>query len=191
MALARTDGSPATIPGTQSAVSLRAVDSPRRSISCIGKKPSASDYLRITRPFSKAYLDKEFRKTVRSRCGTGLDSSYFMNGAYILKTVGRESDPEGKCKRCAETAQLICKKCKETYYCSNKCQISDWPTHKARCGQVDVVDYAVLVDEHNEEVKVSGPLLEGWALEDDYKQLHRPCGYMKITPEGEIKFGLG
>ena len=44
-----------------------------------------------------------------------------------------------KCNFCAnkqwsgKRCLLVCKQCKSTYYCSRKCQKSDWSEHKNKC----------------------------------------------------------
>jgi hypothetical protein len=39
------------------------------------------------------------------------------------------------CHVCRDLGNLRCSKCKTLYYCSQKCQFSDWPFHKLSCHQ--------------------------------------------------------
>jgi hypothetical protein len=125
----------------------------------------------IVRPFSKALLGKEFRKVVwRPRDSTG---NVYASKVYALKTVGSGRKPGWKCGQCTELANFTCGRCKKAFYCSRKCQAAAWSTHGTGCAPIgigeDPVTYAVLVDDSGREVEVSGPALEGWALE--YAQL--------------------
>lgn len=42
-----------------------------------------------------------------------------------------ESDPT--CAKCRNAASNRCSKCHSEWYCSRKCQVEDWPTHKQIC----------------------------------------------------------
>lgn len=42
-----------------------------------------------------------------------------------------ENDPT--CARCKSDASSRCSKCHSEWYCSRKCQVEDWPTHKQIC----------------------------------------------------------
>lgn len=39
------------------------------------------------------------------------------------------------CTRCRKECTGLCSQCKNANYCSNFCQLLDWPTHKLLCGQ--------------------------------------------------------
>jgi len=128
---------------------------------------SNDGYKVIVRPFSKALLGKKFRKIIQPYDYAGK--------VYVLKIVGCGRKPGWECEQCTELANFTCGNCKKAFYCSRKCQTTAWSIHKKRCVPVDAggdpVTYAVLVDGSGREVEVSGPALEGWALEDEYVQL--------------------
>ncbi|KAH8646435.1 hypothetical protein BGZ61DRAFT_65069 [Ilyonectria robusta] len=56
----------------------------------------------------------------------------------------RETDPRDDktriCSICKDSSSLRCSRCKGQWYCSEKCQRADWPTHRKSCGVVVVID---------------------------------------------------
>lgn len=41
---------------------------------------------------------------------------------------------KGVCANCGNAAEKRCSKCKQVWYCGRDCQVEDWSTHKANCG---------------------------------------------------------
>ena len=37
------------------------------------------------------------------------------------------------CRKCGNIGYYRCSNCKNVIYCSQKCQIDDWPKHKSEC----------------------------------------------------------
>lgn len=52
---------------------------------------------------------------------------------FIDLAFGELSHSEKSCRVCAQIADKYCGKCKQVYYCSNKCQKADWESHKIAC----------------------------------------------------------
>lgn len=75
---------------------------------------------------------------------------YFIKLAYgelngRVPSINNESDQhkmrEKSCALCLqEHCQLLCGRCKKVYYCSSKCQKSDWRFHKSRCKKTARLD---------------------------------------------------
>jgi hypothetical protein len=54
-----------------------------------------------------------------------------------LEEITVDRDECSGCHRRAESNEIFkcCSKCKEVYYCSRECQVSNWSVHKVRCKQ--------------------------------------------------------
>jgi MYND finger len=55
-----------------------------------------------------------------------------------LKTKARSASKMGRCYGCQKTMEYktmyVCSACKFAHYCSKKCQVEAWKTHKKECG---------------------------------------------------------
>ncbi|KAG5189612.1 hypothetical protein JKP88DRAFT_262012 [Tribonema minus] len=55
-------------------------------------------------------------------------------GTQSLYDAVAAAPPRGRCSHCAkEGSTKKCGKCKSAWYCSRKCQVASWKTHKATC----------------------------------------------------------
>nr|XP_039268758.1 uncharacterized protein LOC120343807 isoform X1 [Styela clava] len=59
-----------------------------------------------------------------------------MTAARFSRDSSHPSIPEAVgevCVKCREKAFFLCSGCRKVWYCSKKCQLSDWTTHSSKC----------------------------------------------------------
>lgn len=61
------------------------------------------------------------------------DISYCFPGCYVLKDIETIPEQETKCSFCFRSADKMCGKCKNAFYCSQQCQSNHWEMHKKSC----------------------------------------------------------
>lgn len=49
----------------------------------------------------------------------------------------QQTAKENKCEICDTVSTLLCSKCKNSHYCSKKCQTKDWKNHKEECKKIN------------------------------------------------------
>ena len=68
------------------------------------------------------------------------DTRPFVHGSRQI--LPQSAFPQmGTCHHCGRNGNVRCSVCKE-WYCSQKCQINDWPRHKLACRPPPDLEYA-------------------------------------------------
>jgi len=81
---------------------------------------------------SKYIIPIEYSGKLTMEYLNGLQSKSLQNNRVTKKNVLNKA--HYKCAECKQEKECLqCSICKNTYYCSRKCQIANWPYHKEKC----------------------------------------------------------
>ena len=83
---------------------------------------------------------KAFQQVQVPTSNSEFDRRPFVHGSKQI--LPESSFPHmGPCHHCGKMGNVRCSVCKE-WYCSQKCQINDWPRHKLACRPPPDLEYA-------------------------------------------------
>jgi len=73
--------------------------------------------------------------SIASAAGSiGAEAVFMFNSPL---SVSITTQCTGGCCSCGGEAMLVCSKCTTAWYCSQRCQVKEWPGHKGECGGQD------------------------------------------------------